>query len=92
MKRRNGQQRSPLPQSRIGRTRCRGHRNGSEEATRRPRDVAVREVHDDLRLPHHWDEVVGVLHGQGHGEEDPTRATQSLVQRLDVYVMNMLGP
>ena len=29
---------------------------------------------------------------QGHGEEHPPRATQSLVQRLDVYVMNMLGP
>jgi hypothetical protein len=69
-----GQQRSPFPQNHIDRTRCRGHRNagrnanGSEEATRRPRDVSVREVHDDLRPEHHWHKVVRVLQGQGHEE------------------------
>eukprot|EP00964_Phaeocystis_antarctica_P056633 scaffold33423_cov42-Phaeocystis_antarctica.AAC.1 len=82
-KRMYGQQRRSLAQSHIDRTRCRGHRNGSEEATRRPRDVAVREVHDDLRPKHHLDEVVGVLQSQGHGKEDHEAAEGHLLAERD---------
>jgi hypothetical protein len=68
-----GQQQSPFPQNHIDRTRCRGHRNGSEEATRRPRDVSVREVLARCMTicapgTSLAQEVVRVLQGQGHEE------------------------
>jgi len=65
-----GQQRSPFPQNHIDRTRCRGHRNGSEEATRRPRVMYQYARCMTICGPEHhcWHKVVRVLQGQGHEE------------------------